>query len=510
MKLFCRDEMQRLEMAAVAAGVPLAQLMENAGRALAQEVLCRCRPVKGKRAVVLCGRGNNGGDGFVCARVLAQQGMECVVILAQGAPRTDLAGEAFAALPEGVRVLSGEDREAARREMEGAGVLIDCVFGFSFRGELSGLPAQLLGFANGAPCLRVSADLPSGVECDTGRVSAGAFRADVTVTFTGKKPANASYPGKEFCGETVVRQVGVPAALVEGAETHIFETDAGFPPACFSTPDPQANKGDNGKLLMVCGSWGMAGACVMAAQAALRCGVGLLQIAVEERLYPLIAQAVPQAVYIILDWENRREESEERLFEALRGCTACLVGCGLGTDSERLCPLVFSHCQRPLVADADAVNFLSRHPGFLEGIQAPVVLTPHPGEMARLCDDTIPEIQSDRLGAARQKAKDTGAVVALKGAATVVAAPDGRCAVNPTGNPGMAKGGSGDVLAGMAGAFLAQGMQAFEAVVLAVYLHGYAGDRCAERLGQRAMLPTDLVKALPQVFQAFPAGEGAL
>lgn len=139
-----------------------------------------------------------------------------------------------------------------------------------------------------------------------------------------------------------------------------------------------------------------------------------------------------------------------------------------------------------------------------------MVLTPHPGEMARLCDDTIPEIQSDRLGAARQKAKDTGAVVALKGAATVVAAPDGRCAVNPTGNPGMAKGGSGDVLAGMAGAFLAQGVQAFEAAVLAVYLHGYAGDRCAERLGQRAMLPTDLVKALPQVFQAFPAGEGTL
>ncbi len=220
--------------------------MENAGRALAQEVLCRCRPAGGKRAVLLCGKGNNGGDGFVCARVLAQQGMECVVILAQGAPRTDLAGEAFAALPEGVRVLSGEDREAARREMEGAGVLIDCVFGFSFRGEFSGLPAQLLGFANGAPCLRVSADLPSGVECDTGRVSAGAFRADVTVTFTGKKPANASYPGKEFCGETVVRQVGVPAALVEGAETHIFETDAGFPPACFPPRTPRPTRGTTG------------------------------------------------------------------------------------------------------------------------------------------------------------------------------------------------------------------------------------------------------------------------
>ena len=503
MKLFCRDEMQRLEMAAVAAGVPLAQLMENAGRALAQEVLCRCRPVKGKRAVVLCGRGNNGGDGFVCARVLAQQGMECVVILAQGAPRTNLAGEAFAALPEGVRVLSGEDREAARREMEGAGVLIDCVFGFSFRGELSGLPAQLLGFANGAPCLRVSADLPSGVECDTGRVSAGAFRADVTVTFTGKKPANVSYPAKEFCGETVVRQVGVPAALVEGAETRVFETDGRFPRQWLPQPDAQANKGDMGKLLLVCGSWGMAGACVMAAQAALRSGVGLLTIAVEERLYPILAQAVPQAVYVVLDWENRREESQQALLDALGKCTACVMGCGLGQRAELVCPLVFSHCQRPLVADADAVNFLSRHPGYLEGLEIPLVLTPHPGEMARLCDDTIPEIQSDRLGAARQKAKETGAVVALKGAATVVAAPDGRCAVNPTGNPGMAKGGSGDVLAGMVGSLLAQGVPPFQAAALGAYLHGYAGDRCAAALSQRAMLPTDLIEMLPQVFRYF-------
>ena len=179
------------------------------------------------------------------------------------------------------------------------------------------------------------------------------------------------------------------------------------------------------------------------------------------------------------------------------------MGCGLGERAELVCPLVFSHCQRPLVADADAVNFLSRHPGYLEGLEIPLVLTPHPGEMARLCDDTIPEIQSDRLGAARQKAKETGAVVALKGAATVVAAPDGRCAVNPTGNPGMAKGGSGDVLAGMAGAFLAQGVPAFETAVLAVYLHGLAGDVCAQRYTQRAMLPTDLPQALPQVFRRF-------
>ena len=330
MKLFCRDEMQRLEMAAVAAGVPLSQLMDNAGAAVAQEVERRCRPVGGKRAVVLCGKGNNGGDGFVCAKLLAQRGMACWVVLAQGKPATDLAAAAFEALPPQVAVLPGEELEQIRPVLEAADVLIDCVFGFSFRGELSGLPQKLLAYGSGLPCLKVSADLPSGVECDTGRVSAGAFRADVTVTFTGKKPANVSYPAKEFCGETVVRQVGVPAALVEGAETRVFETDSLFPRQWLPQPDAQANKGDMGKLLLVCGSWGMAGACVMAAQAALRSGVGLLTIAVEERLYPILAQAVPQAVYVVLDWENRREESQQALLDALGKCTACVMGCGLG------------------------------------------------------------------------------------------------------------------------------------------------------------------------------------
>lgn len=505
MKLFCHDEMQRLEMAAVSAGVTLAQLMENAGKAVAQEVERRCRPLRKKRVVVLCGKGNNGGDGFVCARYFAERDVACAVILTQGEPKTDLAQQAFARLPEQVEVLSGsQEKEACEAAMNRADVIVDCVFGFSFRGELSGVPAHFLGYAGNLSCLKISADLPSGVECDTGRVSAGAFRADVTVTFTGKKPANVSYPAKEFCGETVVRQVGVPAALVEGAETRYFQTDDRFPAECLAAPDPQSNKGDMGTLLMICGSWGMAGACVMAAKAALRCGVGLLQILVEERLYPILAQAVPQAVFLIVDWENRREESQEILLDALERCTACVMGCGLGERSELLGSLVFPHCSRPLVADADAINFLARHPGFLEGVSMPLVLTPHPGEMARLCDDTIPEIQSDRLGAAQQKARETGAVVALKGAATVIAAPDGRCAINPTGNPGMAKGGSGDVLAGMAGAFLAQGLAPFETAVLAVYLHGMAGDLCAGKYGQRAMLPTDLIQALPEIFRSFP------
>ena len=424
-----------------------------------------------------------------------------MVILAQGAPKTDLAAAAFAALPPEVDVLPGEN-QAARAALEQADVVIDCVFGFSFRGELSGLPAQLLGYAGVLPCLKLSADLPSGVECDTGRVSPGAFRADVTVTFTGKKPANVLLPRQGILRGNGGAASGGARRPGRGSRNQDLRNGKELPPGSVVLPGPAGQQRGHGQAAAGVRQLGHGRGLRHGGKAALRCGVGLLQIAVEERLYPLVAQAVPQAIYLVLDWENRREESESLLLDALSKCTACVTGCGLGERSELVCPLVFSHCQRPLVADADAINFLSRHPGFFrKSVEIPLVLTPHPGEMARLCDDSIPEIQSDRLGAAQQKARKTGAVVVLKGAATVIAAPDGRCAVNPTGNPGMAKGGSGDVLAGMAGAFLAQGLSAFETAVLAAYLHGYAGDLCAQAFTQRAMLPTDLPEMLPQVFR---------
>lgn len=504
MKLFCRDEMQRLEQAAAQTGTSLGTMMDRAGAAVADEVEKRCRPIQGRRVVVLCGKGNNGGDGFVCAGELFRQGAVCTVVLVQGEPQTGLAKEAFARLPKEVPCLKlPGDRQAAERAIRQAEALVDCVFGFSFRGELPREAGELLALCNQQDCLRVAADLPSGAECDTGRAGGETFRAQATVTFTGKKPANCSYPAKEYCGETVVRQVGVPAALAEEAQTRMFELDGSFPGRWLPRPDVQCNKGSQGKLLLVCGSYGMAGACIMAARAALRCGVGLVQVAVEKELYPILAQAVPEAVFLILDLEAGRGAWEPKLLAALNGCSACLIGCGLGGLSETLCPVVLAHCEKPLVVDADGLNFCAKHPEVFESAQGPWVLTPHPGEMARLCGDSIAEIQSDRLGAAKTKARETGAVVALKGAATIIAGPDSRCAINPTGNPGMAKGGSGDVLAGMVGSLLAQGVPPFQAAALGAYLHGYAGDRCAAALSQRAMLPTDLIEMLPQVFRYF-------
>ena len=504
MKLFSSAEIRRLEELAGEEGVSLESLMEQAGTAVAVEAEKLLHPLEGKRVAILCGKGNNGGDGFVCARLLWEKGACVRVLLLQGPPQTGLAHQAFLHMPEAVEtVCAGHEPELAERMLEEADLIVDAVYGFGFHGELSGEPARFLALANAQNCLKLACDLPSGAECDTGRVSPGAFRADITVTFTGKKPACASYPAKEYCGETVVAQVGIPARLLQEAEASCkrFEIEAEFSAQVLPSPGVQSNKGDLGRLLLVCGSYGMAGACLMAARAALRCGVGLLHLAVEERIYPIAAQAVPEAVFTILPWRSDERACEGLLREALSKATACLLGCGLGELSEQACPPVFRHFRIPLVLDADGLNFLSRHPEWRRECQAPLVLTPHPGEMARLLGKGVREIQADRLAAAGEAAEKFQAVSVLKGAGTVITSPDGRTAVNPTGNPGMAKGGSGDVLAGMVASFAAQGMPLFESAVAGVSLHGRAGDLCAERFSPRAMLPTDLLEALPELFR---------
>ena len=319
--------MQRLEMAAVAAGVPLSQLMDNAGAAVAQEVERRCRPVGGKRAVVLCGKGNNGGDGFVCAKLLAQRGMACWVVLAQGKPATDLAAAAFEALPPQVAVLPGEELEQIRPVLEAADVLIDCVFGFSFRGgalrpapKAAGLwqrpalpeglrrPAQRRGVRHGPGVRR---GVPCGRDGHVYREKASQCFLPRQGVLRGDRGA-ASGGARRPCG---------------GAETHIFETDAGFPPACFSTPDPPGQQGGQREAadgLRQLGHGG--GLCHGGPGSSALSGWGCCEIAGGgTALPPHRPSRCPRRCYIILDLGDRREESEERLLKPLRGCS-CLPG----------------------------------------------------------------------------------------------------------------------------------------------------------------------------------------
>ena len=266
-----------------------------------------------------------------------------------------------------------------------------------------------------------------------------------------------------------------------------------------------ANKGDCGRLLLIAGSYGMAGACIMAARAALRCGVGILQIAVDSKIYPIVAAAVPEAVFTVLNFDDDENISDSfaGLNTALENCTACVVGCGLGKLSGHICPHVFDNCNRPLLIDADGINYVAKNPKVLEKCAAPLILTPHPKEMSRLTGKSVEQIQGKRKENAVETAKKLNAVLLLKGEHTIISSSLGDFAINPTGNEGMAKGGSGDVLSGIIGSLCAQGVLPFEAAVSGAYIHGMAGDICAGKFSKRAMLPTDLIEELPTVFRQF-------
>ena len=488
-------EIRGLEECAVESGVSMETLMENAGAAAAEYIREQI-DVRDKRAVILCGKGNNGGDGFVIARLLSKAGAQVTVVLMQGAPASALAKQAYDKMHKGIEIILARN---AGKPIDRADLIVDAVFGFSFHGRLPQAMVPVIEQANASKALRVSVDLPSGVECDTGAVNGACFRAQHTVTFTAMKPACVVYPAAGFCGRAVVRQVGIRREFLQLLPYDTASVQLGDLCALFPKRDPEGHKGTYGRLLMLCGSIGMAGACIMAARGALRSGVGLLNLAVPHALYPILAPAVPEAVFTLYDPE---ETAFESVLEALGKASACLIGCGLGTApyAERLVQTVLERAQCPLVLDADALNLLAKAPERLRTPRGPVVVTPHPGEMARLSGLTPEELRADRIRAAREFAAKYRVITVLKGAGTVTAAPDGEVRVNTTGNPGMAKGGSGDVLAGMVGALAAQGMQPFAAAYAAVCIHGAAGDRCAEKLSQRAMLPTDLIEALPAVF----------
>lgn len=284
--------------------------------------------------------------------------------------------------------------------------------------------------------------------------------------------------------------------------SQVMETSADFVRGVLPSIPADSHKGSRGRLLLVCGSYGMAGACIMAARAALRSGVGLLHIAAEERIYPILAQAVPEAVFTIFN-PQAPTECEAYLCGALSQASACVIGCGLGTLADTLLSIILNHSTVPTLLDADALNAAARKPELLTEHRCPLILTPHPGEMARLSGLSISAVQASRLALAREFAKETDSVVLLKGVGTLIADPDGRILRNPTGNAGLARGGSGDVLSGIIGSLLAQGAAPFEAAAAGAWLHGTAADSLANTIGIRAMLPTDLMEELPGVLRSF-------
>ena len=509
MKRATAEEMRRIEDMAVDAGASYESLMNRAGEACSAWLLSH-PDLLGGSVTIVCGRGNNGGDGFVLARSLWRL-MPVTVVLADGEPTAHPAAAQFERLmalcdhqenPPAVYSWVDEPYLCASAIQE-ASVVVDCVFGIGFHGALPPLMRPLFQQMNAAAGYKIAVDMPSGVPTSADAADADAFAADYTLTFTALKQGQNS----PVCGEVCLLDIGISAEITE-----LVLGCREITPAMVAerlTPRPlDSHKGTFGRLLTVCGSYGMAGAALLCARGALRSGVGLLTAALPRSVYPLLAAAVPEAVFLPLPETEAGAFSADAvapLLQAASGATAVVLGPGLGTgaDQTALVEHLYRHCPRPLVLDADGINALDPHILVEETVSAPRILTPHPGEMARLMDVPVEQVQRLRREIARRFADEFGVTLVLKGYGTLVSAPGRPVLENPTGNPGMATGGSGDVLAGIIGALVAQGMDPYYAAVCGVYLHGAAGDVAAARLSQHGMLPTDLIEELPNLFLQF-------
>ncbi|HOB37281.1 MAG TPA: NAD(P)H-hydrate dehydratase [Candidatus Avimonas sp.] len=505
-------QMKAVEAAAIKHGMDELRLMENAGSAAARIIRSRYS-VGGKSVALLCGKGNNGGDGFVIARKLLDEGAYVKVILTGGKPATDSAAEMFARLKNTDAEIIDIETEPyiAANRISSADFIVDAVYGIGFKGRLPDRLRSPFRLVNSSSAPVIAVDVPSGVNADTGNSDPDAIKADLTITFTANKTGMTAPAAADFCGKIQVVSIGIDQSLLLPYLSDATEITHDMVKSCFGARQSDTHKGDYGRLLCFCGSKGMAGAAVLAAKAALRCGAGLVICALPESVYPIAAAHIIEPIFCPLpETENGDFALTARkiLHEQMIKADTVLIGCGLG-QSPRAASLVLDlleNAECPVVLDADGINIIAGHINKLKTARAPIILTPHPGEMSRLTGLSVPYIQSDRARAAREFAEETGAVVVLKGARTVIAAPGMPALVNPTGNPGMATGGSGDVLAGIIAAFCAQGLGGYQAAMCGVYLHSLAGDRAALRLSQRFMLPSDIIDELSGPFLSFENG----
>jgi hydroxyethylthiazole kinase-like uncharacterized protein yjeF len=512
MKIVTAAEMRTIDRATSERfGVPSLTLMENAGSAVAEHALSHYP--EAQRIVFFCGKGNNGGDGFVAARHLHEEGKTVQVILL--ADRVDLRGDAaemFEKLPMSpIVVHSSEDLKGEQVRLAlPSDLYLDAILGTGFKPPISGLYADAIALLNARPAPVVSVDIPSGADADTMSPQQGMVaRADSIVTFTAPRPAHVF--SSLTAGTTCVAEIGSPPEAIASSLQLNVITTRDF--ASLIGPRPaESNKGKYGHVLVVGGSRGKAGSVAMAGMSALRAGAGLSTVATAESALPTVAGFHPELMTEPLaeTVEGTMAASAfQRLDALIKGKSVLAIGPGISQfpETSELVRTLVSKVDVPIVLDADGLNAFDGRAQDLKGSELNgksrlLVITPHPGEMARLVGGSIADVQKDRLGVARRFAREHELIVVLKGYRTLVVQPNGEAWVNTTGNPGMSTGGTGDILTGITAAMIAQHPNdALLAVIAAVYLHGLAGDVMAESMGEHSMVATDLLQGLPEAFR---------
>jgi ADP-dependent NAD(P)H-hydrate dehydratase / NAD(P)H-hydrate epimerase len=506
-------------------GIPSLALMENAGRSVAEFIRRKCPNVETRRIVVLCGKGNNGGDGFVVARHLQQMGGKPIVFLtvAPDDLRSDAAANVSAwrnANGQLNIVRSTDDWKSRSSSLEQADVIVDALLGTGVRGSAEGLLAQIIEDVNRHSTAQIvfAVDIPSGLSADTGEIVGPIVRADFTITFTAPKVGMLKGQAGDYVGDLIVRDIGSPPDLIDeiGKGTLRWSEPREFAQFAASRK-PAGNKGDYGHALIVAGALGKSGAAVLSSWSALRVGAGLVTAAIPEPVLPMVASATPEIMTVPLLATEAGSISmrglENQFFASiLKGKRSLGIGPGLSThpETQQFVREVIGNREVPIILDADGLNAFAGRAHELKNSLGALAITPHPGEMARLLSSTAKDVQKNRLDLALKAAADWNVHVILKGQQTIIASPDGTAFVNSTGNPGMATGGTGDVLTGMLAGLTAQYGAASWPRLLAfgVYLHGLAGDIAYADFAEAPLMASDLIRAIPRACQHFYTESG--
>lgn len=528
MKIVTAREMQEIDRKTIEElGISGLVLMERAGLAVASKI----KELFGrKKVIIISGGGNNGGDGMVVARNLRNEGWDVRVFLTSR--HEELKGEALsqyrAAVNFGVSIEPGEKLLTHTSVFSRHSLIVDAIFGTGLSKNITGIVSQVIDLINESKIPVIAVDIPSGISSDTGQVMGNAVRADYTVTFGLPKRGHLLHPGAEFSGKLFIEDIGFPHELIR-SEKHDVEL---LEKHDVSPLIPQrriySHKGDYGHVLIVAGSRGKTGAALMAAKACLRTGAGLVTIGIPESLANIFQSRVTEEMTLILPDKGDGTlsgKASHKILDFLHQ-TADILAIGPGISStpetEKLVRTLIQNSASPAVIDADGINAIRGDRKIFAKANASVILTPHPGEMARLLQGArgkgqwakkdvllktpysklITKIEKDRINTAISFARETGTFLVLKGVPTIISTPDGKAFINSTGNPGMATGGTGDVLAGMISGFLSQSMNPLHACIIGVYMHGLAGDIAASEKGQHSLIATDIIDKIPYAFSS--------
>ncbi len=513
MLVYTCEQMRVIEENADVNGLSYVQMMENAGNSCADRIHSVISGLGGlsKSVALLCGSGKNGGDGYVIARNLCDRGYSIRLILVDGMPKAYESKMMYSYLEDKPVMVSDLEQNYAScvTACMSATAIVDCVYGIGFHGQLKENIAEFFNDISKSRAKKFSVDIPSGLEGNSGDINSPFFVTDYTLAITCYKPVHILKPACEKCGIVNLIDIGIEKECYEAVGSDVIvSAEQSEIKRFFKNRASDSNKGDYGKLLSVSGSMNMQGAAVMAANAAVNSGVGLVTAVFPDLAYAPIASKLTEPLTVPMRSTIDGYLSSlnlNKILSMIEKSTTVLLGCGLGfcEDTVKLVNEIILHSTCPIILDADGINAVATNINVLKESSAPIILTPHPGEMSRLTGMSIDEIQKNRVTVAKNFAAEYECIVVLKGANTVVAGPTGNVYLNRTGNAGMATGGSGDVLAGIIASFVCQSMSLRSAAIAGVYIHGLCGDLVMKKYSMHGVTPTKMIEELPEVLSNF-------